>query len=138
MTKLDTIPATDLREALSETTDHKAVRRLMVALAYKDGDSVDRLSDLYGIPSSTVYYWLDRFEERGIEGGLEDESRPGRPPKLDEGDRKSLTADLALSPTDVGYDADEWGPKLARDHIHREYGIEYSLGHVRRLLRAGE
>ncbi|MCL7417733.1 MAG: helix-turn-helix domain-containing protein [Halalkalicoccus sp.] len=138
MTKLDAIPAADLREALSETTDHKAVRRLMVALAYKDGDSVDRLSDLYGIPTSTVYYWLDRFEERGIERGLEDESRPGRPAKLDEEDRKSLTADLALSPTDLGYDADEWGPKLARDHIRREYGIEYSLGHVRRLLRVEE
>lgn len=134
MTKLDTTPADDLREALAETTDHKAVRRLMVALAYKDGDSVGRLSDLYGIPTSTVYYWLDRFETRGLDG-LEDESRPGRPPKLDEGDRTSLTADLATSPATLGYDAEEWEPELTRDHIRREYGIEYSLGHVRRLLR---
>lgn len=134
MTKLDAIPAADLREVLSETTDHKAVRRLMVALAYKDGDSVDRLSDLYGIPTSTVYYWLDRFEERGIEGGLEDESRPGRPPKLDEEDRESLAADFAASPAHLGYEAEEWASELARDHIRREYGVEYSLGHVRRLL----
>lgn len=135
MAKLDGIPADDLREALSETTDHKAVRRLMVALAYKDGDSVGRLSDLYGLPTSTVYYWLDRFEKRGIDGGLEDESKPGRPPKLDGADRESLVGDLATSPASLGYEAEEWGPELARDHIRREYGIEYSLGHVRRLLR---
>lgn len=135
MTKLDGISPRDLRRALSETSDHKAVRRLMVALAYKDGDSVDRLSSLYGVPKSTVYYWLDRFENRGISEALEDESRPGRPRKLTDREREALIEDLATSPTEFDYDDGEWTPELARDHIRRTYGVEYSVGHVRRLLR---
>ncbi|MDL5360775.1 helix-turn-helix domain-containing protein [Halalkalicoccus sp. NIPERK01] len=137
MGKLDGVSADDLREALSRTGDHKAVRRLMVALAYKDGDSVDRLCRLYGIPKSTLYYWLDRFDTRGIDGALEDESRPGRPPKLDESARESLADDLAHSPAECGYESEEWTPELVGEHVEREYGVEYSTGHVRRLLREG-
>lgn len=135
MGKLDGVSADDLRRALAGTTDHKAVRRLMVALAYKDGDSVERLCRLYGIPRSTVYYWLDRFDTRGIDGALEDESRPGRPPKLDESARESLADDLAVSPAEFGYESEEWTPELVRDRVEREYGVEYSTGHIRRLLR---
>ncbi len=137
MTALDDVSAADLREALAETTDQKAVRRLMVALAYKDGDSVERLSDLYGIPKSTVYYWIDRFETRGIDGAIEDEPRPGRPPKLDESQRKSLATDIDASPERFGYEATEWTPELLENHLRREYGVEYSTGHVRRILREG-
>ncbi len=135
MGKLEGVPADDLRAALAETEDHKAVRRLMVALAYEDGDSVERLSRIYGVPRSTIYYWFDRFENRGIDGALEDESRPGRPTKLDERDRESVVEDLTRSPVDFGYDAGEWTTDLVRTHLEREYGVEYSTGHVRRLLR---
>ncbi|MFC6906487.1 helix-turn-helix domain-containing protein [Halalkalicoccus tibetensis] len=135
MGKLDGIAAADLRAALADATDHKAVRRLMVALAYEDGEPVDRLSDRYGIPRSTLYYWLDRFEERGIDGALADEPRPGRPPKLDEDARDGLNADLDAQPAEFGYEAAGWTPDLVRRHLEREYGVEYSTGHVRRLLR---
>lgn len=135
MDKLEAIPADDLRKALAEARSHKAVRRLMIALAYKNGDSVATLSCLYGLPESTVYYWLDRFEKRGLTEALEDESRPGRPRKLDEGERASLVADLGASPVEYGYDADDWTPELVCEHIDREYGVEYSMGHIRRLLR---
>ncbi|MEM4780416.1 MAG: helix-turn-helix domain-containing protein [Halalkalicoccus sp.] len=137
MGKLDGVRADDLRAALSGTTDHKAVRRLMVALAYKDGDSVERLSALYGIPQSTIYYWLDRLAERGIDAGVRDDSRPGRPPKLDDSQRVALAADLDAPPAEFGYDLENWTPELVREHVEREYGIEYSTGHVRRLLREG-
>ncbi|MCH7661236.1 MAG: helix-turn-helix domain-containing protein [Euryarchaeota archaeon] len=135
MDKLDGISACDLRRALDGTRDHKAVRRLMIALAYKDGDSVDRLSTLYGIPKSTIYYWFDRFEKRGIEEALEDEARPGRPRKLADRERDALIEDLASSPTEFDYDAREWTPELLQAHIRRIYGVEYSIGHIRRLLR---
>lgn len=54
----------------------------MVALAYKDGVATSVLSARYGIPRSTIYYWLDRLEEQGIEEDLKDENRPGRPAKF--------------------------------------------------------
>lgn len=135
MGKLEGVAAAELRAALADASDHKAVRRLMVALAYEDGEPVDRLSDRYGIPRSTLYYWLDRFEERGVDGALTDEPRPGRPPKLDEDDRDRLDADLELPPNEFGYEAADWTPDLVRRHLEGEYGVDYSTGHVRRLLR---
>jgi transposase len=133
--KLDGVETEALREALVDVTSAKATKRLMIALAYADGTSVERLTERYGIARSTVYYWLDRFEERSIEDAIEDEDRPGRPPALSATQREELAAALAGQPSDCGYDGNEWTPPIVRRHIERTYGVTYSLGHVRYLLR---
>ena len=135
MTKLEDVDAEALRETLSEVDSAKAAKRLMVALAYKDGVSVAALARRYGVPRSTLYYWLDRFEEFPIGEAIEDEPRPGRPRKLDERDRRALAADIADDPSAHGYGADEWTPELVQRHIERAFDTSYSVGHVRRLLR---
>jgi len=84
MNKLDSIDLAALRETLAETSDPKAVKRLMIALAYDDGVSVDALSERHGIPRSTIHSWLDRFEEDSIADAIRDKHRPGRPPLLSE------------------------------------------------------
>ena len=135
MTKLDDVDADALRDALDEVDSAKAAKRLMVALAYKDGVSVTELARRYGVPRSTLYYWLDRFEEFPIPEAIEDEPRPGRPRKLDAEDRRALAADVAGEPSEHGYDADEWTPELVQRHIEAVFDTTYSVGHVRRLLR---
>jgi transposase len=135
MAKLDDLDVDELKEALADADGSKATKRLMVALAYKDGVPVSEMEDRYAIPRSTLYYWLDRFEKYSVEDAIEDETRPGRPPKLDSSDRESLRSDLDASPDEFGYDESSWTPELVRDHIERVYGTSYSEGHVRRLLR---
>lgn len=135
MSKLVDVSADALRSALADADDAKAARRLMVALAYKDGVSVATLTERYGIPRSTVYYWLDRFETMPVADAVTDDERPGRPSELGDDGRARLAADLDRSPGDCGYDADEWTVSLTRRHLVDEYGVEYSEGHVRRLLR---
>ena len=134
MGKLDDVSADDLREALGAVDEAKAAQRLMVALSYKDGESVAAMSDRYGIPASTLYYWLDRFEERGIDDAVEDEPRPGRPPKLDPDQRRALVEVLAEPPSAVGIDAETWTPERVREYVERAFDVTYSTGHVRRLL----
>lgn len=128
------VTASELRAALETADDPKAVKRLMVALAYLDGVRVETLVDRYGIPQSTVYSWLDRFEERPLADALHDEARPGRPPKLEPDEREALAAHLDASPEAVGFDAQTWTPELVREHVEREFGVRYSVGHARRLL----
>lgn len=135
MGKLDGVSAERLRRRLAEATEPKSVKRLMVALSYKDGERVEALSERFDIPKSTIYYWLDRFEDRPIEDALRDETRPGRPSKLDDGDREALRADLDRPPEAFGYDGEEWTPELVATHLEAEYDTSYSVGHVRRLLR---
>lgn len=132
MGKFDGIDPATLRDALAEATDAKATKRLMVALDYIDGTPVDDLSERYGIPRSTVYYWLSRFEERPIEEAITDEDRPGRPTKLD---RSVIKEVIREGPASYGVEGDdEWSPATLRDVLEREFDVSYSEGHVRRLL----
>lgn len=135
MDKLADITVASLREALENAENAKAAKRLMIALAYKDGVSVDDLSARYGLSRSTVYSWLDRFEYRSIDAAIHDDSRPGRPPKLDDSQQSALRAALESSPATFDYEQSTWSPELLQQHIEREFEVTYSLGHVRRLLR---
>ncbi|WP_224450315.1 helix-turn-helix domain-containing protein [Haloprofundus salilacus] len=135
MGKLDEVSAERLRTALSEADDAKEAKRLVVALEYKAGQRVDDLSERYGIPRSTLYSWLERFEGGSVEAAVSDDDRPGRPPKLDADDLAELRADASTSPAKLGYDVGEWTAALFRRHVESKFGVSYSEGHVRRLLR---
>lgn len=135
MAKLDGVDPDDLRRSLSDADSAKAAKRLVVALDYLDDVPVSTLSKRYGIPRSTLYYWLDRFEEEPIHEAVTDEDRPGRPRKLDEDDRRRLREYLRDEPNSHGIEAAEWTPELVREHIEQTFDVSYSLGHVRRLLR---
>jgi transposase len=134
MGEIDGVTAAELRAALEAAEDPKAVKRLVVALAYLDGVPVGTLVERYGVPQSTVYSWLDRFEERPLADALRDDDRPGRPPKLDPTERERLADHLAGPPGEFGFDAASWTPELVREHVDREFGVRYSVGHARRLL----
>lgn len=135
MGKLGDLSMETLQEALDASEDSKAAKRLMIALAYKDGVSVETLTHRYGLSRSTVYSWLDRFENRTVEAAIYDDDRPGRPSKLDTEERSALSADVFRSPTELGFEQSTWTPELLAQHIEQEYGVAYSLGHVRRILR---
>lgn len=135
MTKLEDIDTGALREALAGPTDPKAVKRLMIALAYNDGVPVETLSERYGIARSTVYFWLNRFEGGSIAGAIYDDHRSGRPPSLDEREREHLNRVLQRRPEDVGFEQTFWTPELVQQYVQREYNVSYSLGHIRRFLR---
>ena len=138
MTKLERVDADDLRSALADADGAKATKRLMVALAYKDGVNVDVIASRYGIPQSTVYYWLDRFEEQPLARALEDESRPGRPPKLTDEQRAEVAEWLKRPPeTDEMEEtdsADGWTAERLQRRIAEEFDVEYSIPHVTRTF----
>lgn len=113
-----------LYEALADASTGKAAKRLMIALAYKDGVSVETLSERYGIPRSRVYYWLDRFEATSIDDAIQDEHRPGRPSELTDEERSELRTNVAQSPQMVGFNATSWSPELIQECVADEYGVE--------------
>lgn len=134
MNKLEGISTEKLWIALDDADEAKAVKRLMVALAYKDGVDVDTISERYGIPPSTIYYWLDRLENQPMADALQDKPRPGRPPKLSTEQRVEVETWLEGSPRDVGYDAEVWTAEHLRDRIQDTFDIEYSEAHIHRLF----
>ena len=135
--KLDNVDEEQLRQQLRTETDGKAVKRLTSALLYRQGKSPAEIENLLGFPEQTVYDWLDTVAERDLTA-LGDLPRPGQSTRLTEDQWTDLTATLAASPSEAGYDDPAWTPTLVRDYIAETFKIEYSLAHMYRVMkRAG-
>lgn len=134
--KIPDLTVDELQERLVETDDDgKAVKRLLAAIAYKQDNSPAEIEETFGISKKNVYLWLDRFEERGLEGALYDEPKPGRPAKLSDDQFNELEAVLHDSPEEAGYEGIQaWTPKFVQHWMKTQFEVEYTLRHVRRLM----
>lgn len=63
----------------SRTTEQRVVERARIVLASADGLKNAEIRASVGVSHPTVTRWLDRYEDRGIPGLLEDLPRSGRP-----------------------------------------------------------
>ena len=135
--KLNGVNEEQLRQQLRTETDAKAVKRLTSALLYRQGKSPAEIERLLGFPEQTVYDWLDTVAERELTT-LGDLTRPGQSTRLTDDQWTELTATLAASPSEAGYDEPTWTPPLVRDHIIETFDVEYSIAHMYRVMkRAG-
>lgn len=135
MDRLKNVPTDALQSELESRDEHRPVRRLLAAIIYKNGPSVPQIADWLDVREATVYAWFDRIEAADDLGeAVQDRPRSGRPPKLRSDDREALLSDLSSPPSALGLNATTWDVDLLREHLAREYGVEYSTRHVRRLL----
>ena len=123
-----------VREQLADETDPKAIKRLTAAREYLEGLSPAEIEDKYGWDRQTVYNWLNRFEERGFEAALYDDSRPGRPSELSNDQFDQFAAVLHDPPEEAGYDAPAWSTALAQQYLIEAFDVAFSRRHVRRLM----
>lgn len=134
--KLPEITVDELQSKLAETDeDGKAIKRLVAAIAYKQGNSPADIEETFGFSKDNVYVWLDRFEERGLDEAIHDEPKPGRPPKLSDEEFDELEAILHESPEEAGYDGIQaWSSKFVQHWLKTHFDVEYTQRHVRRLM----
>lgn len=135
MRKLQGVAIADLRAAFADVEGAKPAKRLAMAIAYLDGVPVDTLADRYDVPRSTIYAWLDRFEQDPLADALRDGDRPGRPAALAPHEFVSLANDIADGPGRHGFEGGRWTASRLQTHISAAYDVDYSTGHARRLLR---
>ena len=134
MGKLDDVSLEELHDALETVTGAKPTQRLMLAILYKQGPSVPMLAEWFDMRERTIYDWFDRIEARPLDEAVHDDPRPGRPPKLDAGQRDAFEAALKRPPSERGLDAETWTPPVARTFLREQFDVEYTRRHVRRLL----
>lgn len=139
MARLESVSLTELRDQLETFGERRPMLRLLAAILYKQGQSAPTIADWFDVRVATVYAWFDRIEsEPSLEGAIRDDPRPGRPPRLSRADRRRFHERLRRPPSEAGFDADEWTPRLAQTALRAEFDVEYSLRHVRRLLRPAD
>src|SRR4051794_36876766 len=65
--------------AASRTAQTRFVERAQILLAIAEGRGATEVARDLGVCRPTVYTWIHRFNERGLDG-LADRPRSGRPP----------------------------------------------------------
>jgi len=84
---------------------------------------------------SSVWRWWQTYQRAGPRG-LRPTPTPGRPPRLSEGQRRTLERILARGPRRAGYPTGLWTLARVGKVIQRQFGIRYHPSHVWRLLTA--
>jgi transposase len=119
----------DLTIHLDRETDPKVRLKLafLQCMAHLTID-LETLCQAFGIATSTGYWWIRNWNQRGYQGLQENPQGPtGRPPRLDDADIIHL-ASLLKEKTD-------WTTAEIQALIQTTFGIEYSCAQVIRIVR---
>ena len=110
------------------------VRRARAVLLLADGHTVVRVAAKVGLSPRHVHKWSRRFVERGVRG-LEDQLRPGPPPKFSPGVALHLVQMACQMPDLRGRSLSQWDcTELARQLVAEGVVDSISPQSIRRIL----
>lgn len=80
--------AITLKECMLGSQDARQINRCHALLLSHKGYTINQLADIFDVDRDTISNWFERWQSKGLEG-LSDAVRSGRPPKLNEVQKKS-------------------------------------------------
>jgi len=86
--RLDPSDKVTLERIRKTDTRYRVRDRAHALLLSSQGKKIKELALTFNVDRDTISSWFDRWESRSF-AGLEDAPHPGRPPKLDESEKKS-------------------------------------------------
>src|SRR5512135_1697618 len=92
------------------------------------------VANILNVAESSVYDWQSRFREGGL-AALSTKIASGRKRLLTDKQLLQLYKWLRGNPRQVQFDFGLWTRKIVRDLIQREFGMEYSLQNVGKILK---
>jgi transposase len=111
--------------------------RLRAVRAVLRGRSMSDVADAYATDRSTIFRWVNRFQEEGDEG-LVRRPTTGRPRKLQELTEEELQSTILQPASHFGYETDLWTVGRLHTVIENQYHIRVSKDTIwRRLREAG-
>ena len=124
LTRADEIDLIDTK--LKEERDPKVRARLRMILFLKEGYKPKEVATIMRTTERTVSIWKKRYREEGREG-LRTREKPGRKRRLSDEDIELLKRLLKQK--------DYWTTREVRALIKSEFGVEFTVRHVTRILR---
>lgn len=112
----------------------RVYQRVVAVQLSSEGYTCQAVGEIVGRDPSTVYRWLVRFNERGIEG-LTPGKSPGRPPKAGAQVQGTLVEAVQQNPRDLGYRFTRWTAALLAEHVHRTEHVDLCSETVNKVLR---
>lgn len=117
----------ELEDLIKHEKNKRFAERLIFIRAVYDGEPAEKAANKLGRSRATGYFWLKRWNNQGIEE-LKPTFRGGRPTKLSSMEQEELKRKLESK--------GNWTTKEARKLIEDEFGKNYSIGSVSRILRS--
>jgi transposase len=117
--------------------DHQTLEaiRIRAVEQIQAGAHPEDVAKSLGMRRSTVFAWLAKFREGGMEA-LRAKPVPGRPPKLSGAQLRKLYALIVgANPRQLQFEFSLWTREIVRELIRREFEVALSAVSVGRLLR---
>jgi transposase len=110
-------------------------RRKRAIALLEEGLAPVEVAKRLGVDRRSVRRWKAAHRQGGRRA-LQAKPAPGRPPKLQAGDRKQLEEILLAGAKEAGYPSDLWTCRRVAEVLSDRFGVFYHPGHVARLLHA--
>lgn len=132
---LSNVSLKKIEELYSSERNAKAKIRLQCAILRKKGKSLPYISEVTGLPVTTVSDILKRFENRGVDG-CHAIKQKGQPKKLTTLQRVKLKKIVSNSPEKVDLPYVLWTTKLVSYVVHARFRTEYTPRQIGNILKS--
>lgn len=122
-----------LRNEILRSEEARYDHRLHGVLLVSQGMSCYEVGKKFGHDPTTIQRWVRSFETSGF-SGLEDQEKPGRPPRLAPEGLEAVSRDLRKSPREFGYTQNLWDGKLLSHHIAQTQNVLLKVRQCQRLF----
>lgn len=119
----------------AQPTNWREGRRLRAWDLHEQGWPQKQIAIALGVTQGAVSQWIARGRAGGSDA-LRNRSRPGATPKLTQQQRERLPALLKRGAQAYGFVGDVWTQARIASVIKREFGVNYHVDHIGRLLRS--
>jgi transposase len=130
------VPKIDGRKLSHQALEH--MRVLAVRRVIEDGERPREVMDSLGLCRTSIYPWLRRYRDQGLEA-LAEKISQGPEPKLSEKQRQQVRRwILGKDPRQHGFDFGLWTRRIVQTLILEKMGVELGLTSVGKLLASLE
>ena len=130
------MPKIDGRKLSHKALEH--LRVLAVRRVTEDGERPSEVMDSLGLCRTSIYPWLRRYKDEGLEALVEKISQ-GPEPKLNEKQRQQVRRwILGKDPRQHGFDFGLWTRRIVQTLLREKMGVEWCLTSVGKLLASLE
>ncbi|MDA8055112.1 MAG: helix-turn-helix domain-containing protein [Thermoplasmatales archaeon] len=121
------VPLTEIEKRIQDLEKSARILKRLYFVKFRyQGERVEGAAKMVGVTKKLGYIWQDRWDREGF-NGLIPRFGGGRHPLLDDEKKKSLVSILEKR--------DDWSTRGIRALIKEKFGIEYSMKHIREILR---
>jgi transposase len=117
----------------SEPATWREGRRFRAWELHQQGWLVGQIATALGVTHGAVSQWLKRARSQGV-AALARRPQPGHPPRLTPDQQAQVPTLLRRGAKAWGFPSELWTRQRIATLLQREFGVQYSLPHLSRLL----